>query len=441
MYKYLDLIGKLLSYQRNHGTKDLYRLILLKMKTGIRNQQAQLLDKAEQLVSENSSPSVKIAKPRLTATTPLRTYTIPAATKSRVSVVTDSVGSSSLFGGVGTALIFSALLANRLDLQLRIITRTERAQPQNVEHLLSLYNIKLKHEIVFQFAAFYDQAYEIDTAEGDLFITTSWWTTAATIQSVPADKIIYLLQEDERMFYPFGDERYRCETILQNKDIRFILNTKLLFDHLTQNGLAHIVQQGLWFEPAFPSNIYHSRSENKSDKKFKLFFYARPNNPRNLFELGLTILEKAISQAVINTDQWEILFVGKDLPDVTFSTGYSPTKCENLTWAEYAELLGTIDCGLSLMYTPHPSYPPLDLAASGAVVVTNRFGNKQDLSNYSKNIICANLEVDALVESLKQAVVLVQNPSLRTENYRQNQLLTDWDTAFSDVIGRLAGEL
>lgn len=441
MYKYIDLIGKTLSYQRNHGTKNLFRLILLRLRTGIQNQQAQLLDKAEQLVTDNSNPSLKITKPRLTATTPLRTYTIPTSARPRVNVITDSVGSSSLFGGVGTALIFSALLANRLDAQLRVITRTERAQPQNIEHLFSLYNIKLKHEIVFQFAAFYDQAYEVDITKEDLFITTSWWTTAATIPSVPSDKIIYLLQEDERMFYSFGDERYTCETILENKDIRFILNTKLLFDHLVQNGLAHLEHQGLWFEPAFPNSIYHSRSEKNANKKFKLFFYARPNNPRNLFELGVTILEKAISQGVIDTDQWEVLFVGKDLPDVTFSTGYSPTKCENLTWAEYADLLGTVDCGLSLMYTPHPSYPPLDLAASGAVVVTNRFGNKQDLSNYSENIICANLEADALVDALKQAIALAQNTSLRTSNYRQNQLLTDWGTAFNSVIERLAGEL
>jgi hypothetical protein len=173
----------------------------------------------------------------------------------------------------------------------------------------------------------------------------------------------------------------------------------------------------------------------------KLFFYARPNNPRNLFELGIEILDKAISQHILDINEWDIFFVGKDIPNISFSSGYIPKKFENLSWAEYADFIGTVDCGLSLMYTPHPSYPPLDLAASGAVVVTNRFGNKQDLTSYSKNIICADLDTDSLLEAIKQAICLVQNANLRKENYQQNGLLTDWQVAFNDVIEQLLGDL
>ena len=39
---------------------------------------------------------------------------------------------------------------------------------------------------------------------GDLFVTTSWWTTWATRASVDPASIIYLVQEDERRFYPGG---------------------------------------------------------------------------------------------------------------------------------------------------------------------------------------------------------------------------------------------
>ena len=52
------------------------------------------------------------------------------------------------------------------------------------------------------------------------------------------------------------------------------------------------------------------------------------------------------------------------------------------------------------MDTPHPSYPPLDLAASGAVVVTNRHGRKTSLCQYSENIVC----VDPTVEALKAGI-------------------------------------
>ncbi|MCX7068400.1 MAG: class I SAM-dependent methyltransferase [Methylococcales bacterium] len=374
--------------------------------------------------------------------TPLRTYFLPESQSQihRVNIVTDSISSGSLFGGVGTTLIFTALLANKLNAQLRIITRTERAKPENVDHILSLYGIKLNHEVQFKFAAFWDQKYELDITKNDLFITTSWWTTAATLPSVPNDKIIYLLQEDERMFYSFGDERFRCETILRNRDIRFIINTKLLFDHFVQDGFDNISLQATWFEPAFPSQIFHPRPKDQNEKH-KFFFYARPNNQRNLFYLGIEVIEQAVLQQIIDLDLWEIYLVGKDIPNITFGNGYVPTKCQNLTWSEYADLVGTIDLGLSLMYTPHPSYPPLDLVASGAVVVTNQFANKRDLSCYSANLICAAADCDTLVEALRKAVTIAMDSNVREQNYHNNGLLTDWHQALDEIIQQLSGEL
>jgi len=50
-----------------------------------------------------------------------------------------------------------------------------------------------------------------------------------------------------------------------------------------------------------------------------------------------------------------------------------------LPWDEYPAYLCGIDVGLSLMYSPHPSHPPIEMAASGVRVVTNTFGPK-DLS-------------------------------------------------------------
>jgi hypothetical protein len=404
----------------------------------------QLHGGTEQLINlkpENRvTNAAETSQTRFQALTPLRTYFLSAVQTRRVNIVTDSIGAGSLFGGVGTALIFAALLAKKTNAQLRIITRTERAKPENVDHVLSLYGIKLKHEIQFKFAAFYDERYELDIVKDDLFITTSWWTTAATLPSVPNDKIIYLLQEDERMFYPFGDDRFKCEEILRNCSIRFLINTKLLFDHLAQGGLDNIAKQAMWFDPAFPVQIYHPRRNKRSEKR-RFFFYTRPNNPRNLFYLGIEVIEKAVIEQVIDLDTWEICLVGKDIPNLTFGDGYAPTTYENLTWSEYAELIGTIDLGLSLMYTPHPSYPPLDLVASGAVAVTNRYANKRDLSGYSENLICADLNRDALVNALRQAVDIAMDSKVRNKNYRNNGLLTDWSQSFEGALEQLSGEV
>ncbi|MFU8882154.1 MAG: hypothetical protein ACNA7Q_07285, partial [Rhodobacterales bacterium] len=61
----------------------------------------------------------------LSALRPLTVFGDPSEPR-RITLVTDSIGASSLFGGVGTALIFAALWAKHANAQLRIVTRTER---------------------------------------------------------------------------------------------------------------------------------------------------------------------------------------------------------------------------------------------------------------------------------------------------------------------------
>ena len=436
----IDKIYKLYNFWRVHGSAATRQIIFSKFMNKSLPSTNPLTAPADQQLnlkpSSKTNSVAQIFNARFQALTPLQTYSLPDSRMRRVNIVTDSISSGSLFGGVGTALIFAALLANKLNSPLRIITRNERAKSENVEHILSLYGIKLKQEIQFKFAAFYDQKYELDIVKNDLFITTSWWTTAATMPSVAKDKIIYLLQEDERMFYPFGDDRLKCEAVLRNRDIRFVINTKLLFDYLVGDGFDNIAKQGLWFEPAFPNQVFHPVAKER-DAKRKFFFYTRPNNLRNLFYLGIEVIEKAIAQNILDIEDWDIYLVGKDIPAITFNGGYEPIRCENFSWSEYAQLVGTVDLGLSLMYTPHPSYPPLDLVASGAVVVTNRFANKVDLRDYSANLICADLNCDALVDALKQAVTIAINSNVREQNFRNNGLVTDWQQAFSVIINQL----
>ena len=52
----------------------------------------------------------------------------------------------------------------------------------------------------------------------------------------------------------------------------------------------------------------------------------------------------------------------------------------------YGELLLTSAAGLSLMASPHPSYPPLEMAHFGLWTVTNSYTNK-DLTQSHENII------------------------------------------------------
>jgi hypothetical protein len=97
-----------------------------------------------------------------------------------------------------------------------------------------------------------------------------------------------------------------------------------------------------------------------------------------------------------------------------------------------------MEVGLSLMYTPHPSYPPLDLAASGAVVVTNRFGRKRDLDRYSPNILCADPDVPSLLAALRDATALASDPEARAVNLAHSGLQREWAVSMAPALDRLA---
>lgn len=365
-----------------------------------RRQQRRLVQPAEG--PQGSTTIDRLLLARYPQCQKLAVYRAPGPPR-RVSVVTDSINAGSLYGGVGTALLLGALIANDRDAPLRLITRTEPAAPGNLAHVLDTAEVTLSQEPQFLFSPPSDeQPPRVDVHDAELFITTSWWTTEATLGTVPDSQILYLLQEDERMFYPFGDERLHCERTLSHPGIHFAINSGLLKDHLVQEGFSNISRHGVCFEPAFPRKVFQPRPREGERRRF--MFYARPQHARNLFYFGLEVLREAVEQGLLDPRQWDIVMVGKDIPRLTLNGTSVIETQEGMSWQDYARFIGGVDVALSLMYTPHPSYPPLDLAVSGAWVVTNQFGNKESLKHYSDRIITKPLDIGALVEGLREAI-------------------------------------
>ncbi len=377
----------------------------------------------------------QLFRQRFLTLVPLRVFTTAGQPARRLNLVTDSINSGSLFGGVGTSLILSTLLARRWDCGLRIITRTQNADKRNYEQVLGPNRISLPQNVEFAFANLQDRNFELPVSDGDVFLTTSWWSTWCVKQNVCPSKILYLIQEDERSFYAYGDDHLVCSEVIQDPRIKLIVNSRLLFDYLASNGLAHIRDTGLWFEPAWPQDVfYFDNLISKPRKNF--FFYARPNNIRNLFYRGIEAVEGAMLKGILNPSEWDFHFAGKDIPDLRIN-GISPHRYENLAWADYAALVRKMDLGLCLMYTPHPSYPPLDLAASGAVAVTNRFDAKQNLDQYSANILCRDVSLQGLIDGLAEGADLAANTARRLENYQNNTILRDWNLSFEAILGAI----
>lgn len=368
---------------------------------------------------------------------PLPVFSIARGLKPRITMVTDSLAASHFYGGVGTATILAALWAKRRGAVLRITTLRTEPVRDNVSNLLRILGITPPDDIEFCHTGLHASNRPLDVGSEDLFLTTSWWSTANMLGSIPVERLLYILQEDERMFYPGGDAQLRAEETMGTPSLRRIINTKLLYDFLSGNGIRGLDTHGTWFEPAFPESVYHP--EQKPGDRMNFFFYARPNNDRNLYLRGLEALNTAVTRGVLKPDDWKIHFVGKDLQPMALPGGFGVTLVENLSWDRYAAMMRSMDLGLSLMLTPHPSYPPLDLAACGAVAVTNRCGPKQSLAQYSENLICAEPTVDALVEAIAEGVTLARNGERRQANYARQGLARSWQESFSPVLDWIEG--
>lgn len=386
-----------------------------------------------------SASTEDILAKRFPSLRPFRVIPAPTSRRQRLTLITDSLSPGSLFGGVGTSLILASQLARRFGASLRVVTRTEQPDPSAVGTVLRAQNIDFDGNIEFLHSRLAPDGAGIPVQPDDVYLTTSWWGTWAALRSFDPSRIVYLLQEDERLFYPAGDDQLKCTEIFADERIRFVLNTSMLRDYLVREGFDNIGLRGIAFEPAFPSTTYYREPYSTGPRLF--FFYGRPNNVRNLFARGLEAVTAAIREGVLLPHQWEFRFVGKDIPRVELPFGIVPSRSENLPWPEYAALVRRVDVGLSLMSSPHPSYPPLDLAACGAVAVTNRFGPKQDLSTYSANILCADLATDALVETISDAVALASDEERRKNNFATAGLSRSWEQSLAATLDVLADSL
>jgi hypothetical protein len=109
-----------------------------------------------------------------------------------------------------------------------------------------------------------------------------------------------------------------------------------------------------------------------------------------------------------------------------------------LRYEDYGALLGSSDVLLSLMLSPHTSYPPLEMAAAGGLVVTNTYGPKTAaaLAEISPAIIAAAPEVGPLVDALRRAATAVSAPRSAAL-----ALPATWDEALVDALPWLVEQI
>ena len=141
------------------------------------------------------------------------------------------------------------------------------------------------------------------------------------------------------------------------------------------------------YKHLFNRLVHFARSlivEN-SPKNKQILIYGRPSVSRNAFTLIIQCL-KIWKTQFSSSAQWTVLSAGEAHKEIPLGGGIIVRSVGKLSLENYAKLLNESAIGLSLMVSPHPSYPPLEMAHYGMRVITNNFESK-DLPQCHENIV------------------------------------------------------
>ncbi len=282
----------------------------------------------------------------------------------------------------------------------------------------------------------------------DICIAYSAWTAhlaSAYAKNLNSKKIIYFIQEDERIFHENNSLHFFVSGAY-DLDYAAIFNSVALENYFREHKVGVFARETgqknfLTFEHAIPiarPNIDAMR--NKGHKK--LFVYCRPEGHagRNLFEVCVMTLRRCVEKKILDSS-WELIGLGSMgyEGEIDLGAGVKLLIRSRVDQAEYEGLIQSFDVGLSLMWAPHPSVIPYELAGAGVVCVTNTYGyrNKAYFEDFGFNIVAANPSIEDLSEGVREAVRRSDDFDQRIKSAK-NFLTTNWDTVFTPQFVKTA---
>ena len=332
--------------------------------------------------------------------------------KPRINLLIPTVNPAQVFGGVSTALKVFAATGDQLglDFDVRIIVTDAAVELQSLAALTG-YEIDmldrhsdLKNRVLTDVASRDAPLY---LRRSDFFFASAWWNAAQAFdlqkqqlqffsQKMP---FTYLVQDFEPNFSSWSSEWAAAEsTYSQARESIAIINSNELFDYMN----ARYVFGKTYLLPYSPNAAIVDALKSVQRKK-QILVYGRPSVGRNCFELLMDGLATWQARCPMEAAEWKIISVGEAYDDVQCSPAQNVTVLGKVDLPSYGQLLSDSAIGISLMLSPHPSYPPLEMAQAGLITITNAF-EKKDLRAYSDAILnIPRLQPEALADVLEQA--------------------------------------
>ncbi|HEY5268125.1 MAG TPA: hypothetical protein VII94_03245, partial [Candidatus Saccharimonadales bacterium] len=233
----------------------------------------------------------------------------------------------------------------------------EKTKAEIVEHFPGL-----KDVVVISFDMAKQKIEELP--ESDIAFATIWMSAYALLKYNKTKRKYYFIQDYEPLFYEGGSTYALAESTYRFGFTGVVNTPGLLWAVNQRHGL-----EGVSFTPAVDKQFYYP-FPRKPNKTLKIFFYARPNNPRNAFELGILIMQDLIKRY---GSKIEIITAGADWNEEDYGLkGLIDNKRLLNSLKEVGDLYRSCDIGFVFMLSKHPSYQPFEFMACGMATVTNR---------------------------------------------------------------------
>lgn len=360
----------------------------------------------------------------------------------RVNVFLPSINRSDVFGGISTAINFFKKLEDVLsdEFSFRVII-TDAAKSDTVNDFDGYKTVGLEDDLEHKYQLVYanDRSGKyLPVGANDIFLATAWWTAYNAKMIIKKQNelyrsshpLLYFIQDYEPGFYPWSS-RYALADSTYKSDVEIIaiINSKELHEYMEFRG--YDFYKAYFFLPQINKTLKSFLPKLENTKKVnRILVYGRPSVARNTFEIVVNSL-KAFTK---NKEalHWEFISVGERHRDLDLGNGCTLISKGKVALEEYANYLLSSKLGLSLMISPHPSYPPLEMAYFGIKTITNTYENK-NLSYMHENITSMdNLNPD----TIGQKLVELSNSPMATENlkYEPSYLGNDEQFDFIDSL-------
>ena len=366
--------------------------------------------------------------------------------KLRLNLVVPSVDQKHVFGGIATAIRFFEELVAALSCEARVLTVDAPVIPES-STLPARYQVVTSDQDsaaacqVVGYADRYMKSFPV--RQRDLFIATGWWT-AYTLKHVlkwqseafqqPLIPMIYLIQDYEPGFYAWSSRYLMADSTYQmDVPVYAVFNSKQLKEFFDCKGYAFA--KSWYFDPVLNPKLkeYLPAEHALIKKKKQIIVYGRPQTARNAFEVIVSALRIWAEQQP-NVREWEIYSAGEEHADIELGNGQVLRSVGKLTLEQYAQFMLETYAGISLMVSPHPSYPPLEMATFGIKTITNCYDNK-NLASFSNNIISLSQCPPEIVARTLIDVCIAYQQQVRM-NY--NSDYANQTNEFGSTIGEVA---